>query len=260
MISLRTFYQSPSGTTSLVLLHAFPLSSAMWEGAASVIARQSPDSSIILADFPGFGDAPSIKDWTLAAAMEDLHSKLTAEEILNPVIGGLSMGGYAAFAYYRLHLNELRALILTDTKPSADTEEGKKGREVFALDAEKRGAEAVYERMLPKLVSDSSKQRNPALFKTLKNWIASFSPEAIAAGLRALALRADSNDLLETIGCPTVVIAGENDAIIPSEEMKLFSEKIPDAQFVQIPDVGHLSALEDPEAWGEAVSKFLNRI
>jgi 3-oxoadipate enol-lactonase len=259
-MTLHTYYQSPSPGKNLVLLHAFPLSSAMWEKTVSIIKQQSPKTTIILADFPGFGDSPTTPDWTIAEAMGELHNELTAHEILNPIIAGLSMGGYAAFAYYRLYRNEVRALILSNTKPAADTEEAKKGREEYALDVEQRGAEAVYDRQLGKLISDISKQRNPELIPTLKNWIASFSPEAIATALRALALRDDSSDLVEDISCPTLLITGENDAIIPAEEMKTFSEKIPHSQFIDIPDVGHLSAVENPEAWAKVVSEFLNRL
>jgi len=260
MAELRTFYNPPSSDKTLVLIHAFPLSSEMWDEAASVIATRSPDFSIVLTDLPGFGNAPEKNGWTLSEEMRDLHAKLLEQNIRKPVIGGLSMGGYAAFAYYKLFPNEVRALVLSNTKASADSPEAKKGRDEFAADAEKRGAEAVYERMLPKLISDSSKEINPALVLKLKKWIAEFSPLAIATGLRALKVREDSTDLLEKISCPALIITGTDDAIIPPEEMKNFASKIPDARFIPMDRMGHLSAVESPEGWGEIVSAFLNEI
>jgi 3-oxoadipate enol-lactonase len=261
MAELRTFYQSSSSDKTLVLIHAFPLSSEMWEETASEIGARSPDFSILLADLPGFGNAPEKKVWTLSEEMSELHSKLLSLGIRKPVIGGLSMGGYAAFAYYKLFPNEVRALVLSNTKPAADSPEAKKGRDEFAVDAEMRGAEAVYDRLLLKLVfSDSSKGKDPTLIPKLKKWIAQFSPTAIAAGLRALKAREDSSELLEKISCPTLVIVGVEDVIIPAEEMKTFSAKIHDARYVPMDRVGHLSAVESPEGWGEIVSAFLNEL
>jgi 3-oxoadipate enol-lactonase len=258
MIALHTFYQSTINKKTLVLLHAFPLSSAMWERAARIIMDSAPEVSIICADFPGFGTAPVEQQWTLTEGMIDLDIKLIDQGITMPVIGGLSMGGYAVFAYYRLFPNKVKAIVLSNTKPDPDSQEAKMAREEYALDVEQRGVEAVYERQLDKLISGSSRLRNPSLIPTLKKWIESFSPEAIATCLRTLAVRDDSTDLLEKINCPTFVIAGEKDIIIPSQEMQSFSKKIPLSQYIQLSDVGHLSALENPEVWGKAVSEFLN--
>jgi pimeloyl-ACP methyl ester carboxylesterase len=260
MISLYTFYRSPSEERSLVLLHAFPLSSEMWEKSAALISTIAPNYSIVLADFPGFGHAPLNTSWTLNEAMADLHQKVNAQGIFKPLIGGLSMGGYAAFSYYRLYPADVSALILSNTKPAADSDEGKKDREEFARDVEMRGVDAVYERMLPKLISETSKAGNPLLLPTLKKWIGSSTADAIAACLRTLAARDDSDDLLGKISCPTLAITGEHDAIIPSEEMGKFSEKIRRSQFVQLTGAGHLSAVEDPEAWANAVGTFLNTL
>lgn len=257
MISLRTFYSHKKNLHSLVLLHAFPLSSIMYDRAAAVIAEHAPTYNIILVDFPGFGSASVESKWTLAEAMVELHGKLDELGIVEPVIAGLSMGGYAALAYYRLYQNEVKALILSNTKAAADDEKAKKGREEFALDVEARGAQAVFDRMLEKLISDTSK-KNPELIPKLKQWIESASPAAIAAALRALALRNDSTDLLPVIFCPTLLITGEDDAIIPLEEMEMMSVEINGSKFVSFTKAGHLTALEDPVKWGSIVSSFLN--
>ncbi|MDP4220012.1 MAG: alpha/beta hydrolase [Bacteroidota bacterium] len=260
MITLRTFYSSPENKHTLVLLHAFPLSSAMWDSAAAVISTNAPAFNILLVDFPGFGNPEPEKQWTLGEAMVELHDQLNSTGIVDPVLGGLSMGGYAAFAYYRLYQNEVKALILSNTKADADTDEGKKGREEFALDAEARGAQAVYDRLLDKLVSASSKKNDPALVPKLKEWISSFTAKSFAMCLRALALRFDSSDLLPTISCPTLVITGDDDAIIPHEDMEAMAAKIKSAKFVSFTKSGHLTAVEYPEKWGVVVSSFLNVI
>ncbi|MEP7234963.1 MAG: alpha/beta hydrolase, partial [Ignavibacteriota bacterium] len=223
MISLRTYYTAPTNRHSLVLIHAFPLTGSMWLDAAKIISEHAPAYNIIIVDLPGFGDSPVEESWTVAAAMVELHNKLNADGIVEPIIAGLSMGGYAAMAYYRLYFNEVKALILSNTKAAADTPDAKNGREEFAQDVEARGYEAVYERMLEKLVSQTAKKKDPDLIGKLKEWISSSSPQAIASALRALALRDDSIDLLSAISCPTLLITGEDDALIPFEEMEAMS-------------------------------------
>jgi 3-oxoadipate enol-lactonase len=190
--------------------------------------------------------------------MVDLHHHLRKENILEPVIAGLSMGGYAALAYYRLYHNDVKALILSNTKAAADTPEGKTGREEFAKDVESRGHEAVYERMLPKLVSESAKRKDSDLIPKLKRWIASSTPLSIAACLRALAVRDDSSDLLPAISCPTLLVTGEDDGIIASEEMEQMASQITGSKFISFIKGGHLTVVEDPEKWGSVTSSFLN--
>jgi len=230
----------------------------MWKAAAKTISEHAPSFNIVLVDLPGFGNSPVEKEWTFGAAMVELHHKLREEGIIEPVIGGLSMGGYAAFAYYRLYQNEVKALILSNTKAAADTSEGKKGREEFAQDVEARGHEAVYERMLAKLISDAAKKKNAGLIPELKEWISSTTPEAIAACLRALALRDDSTDLLPAISCPTLLVTGEDDALVPSEEMERMAPQIKGSKFISFIKGGHITAVEDPEKWGSIAGSFLN--
>ncbi len=259
MITLRTFYSAPQNKHSLVLLHAFPLSSLMFESAAAIIAEHAPSYNIILVDLPGFGDAPFQKEWTLAEAMVELHGKLNEIGIAEAVIGGLSMGGYAAFAYYRLYFNQVKALILSNTKADADSDEAKKGREDYAKDLENRGIEEAYEK-LPTLVSNSSMKNDPNLIPKLKHWVASYTPAAIAAGSRALAQRDESSDLLEKISCPTLLITGEDDALIKDEVMQAMAAKIKGAKYISFTKSGHLTAVEYPDKWGSVVSSFLNVI
>jgi 3-oxoadipate enol-lactonase len=231
----------------------------MFETAAAIIAVNAPSYNIILVDFPGFGEAPFEKKWTLGEAMVELHGKLNEIGVVEPVIAGLSMGGYAAFAYYRLYHNQVKALILSNTKAEADSDDAKKGREEYAKDLEKRGAEAAYEK-LSTLVAESSIKNDANLIPKLKRWIASFTPAAIAAGSRALAQRDESSDLLETISCPTLLITGEDDALIKDEVMQEMAAKIKGSKFISFTRSGHLTAVEFPDKWGSVVSSFLNVI
>lgn len=257
MVTLLPFAGITPASKSLVLIHAFPLSSEMYKNAASEIHTLLPDYNIILVDLPGFGSAPVRESWTLSEAMQELHKKLNEIGITNPAIGGTSMGGYAALAYYRLYLNEVSALILSNTKAEADTDDAKSSREEFAKDVEARGYEAVYMRMLNKLTARSTVQKHPETLDTLRTMISSASPAAIAAALRAMALREDSLELLHTITTPTLVITGSGDELIAPAISKAMADAIPNSHFHQIEGVGHLTPLEAQKEWAQVVADYL---
>ena len=82
-------------------------------------------------------------------------------------------------------------------------------------------------------------------------------PAGIAAASRGMALRADSTDLLTTITCPTLVVVGEYDGLTPPAVAQAYASSIPGAQVNMIPLAGHLSNLEQPDAFLEAVRPFL---
>jgi 3-oxoadipate enol-lactonase len=88
--------------------------------------------------------------------------------------------------------------------------------------------------------------------------IADSSGEAAAYAVMALRDRMDFSSMLHRMTCPALVVAGTNDAIIRLEESRAVAENIPGGQFVEIPNSGHLSNLENPEAYNAALLSFLS--
>jgi pimeloyl-ACP methyl ester carboxylesterase len=82
-------------------------------------------------------------------------------------------------------------------------------------------------------------------------------PAGIAAAALGMAARPDCTDLLAQIDVPTLLICGQDDQITPPAEMQKMAEAIPQSQFVQIPNAGHLSPLENPDAVNGAINRFL---
>jgi len=86
------------------------------------------------------------------------------------------------------------------------------------------------------------------------------SPQGVAAALRGMAQRHDFTGDLPRISVPTLVIVGQHDAISTVDEMRGVAQAIGESEFVVIPDAGHMTPVENPAAFNEAIVQFLTRV
>jgi len=256
MLHSRFLPAADKGQHFVVLLHAFPFSSDMWERMAAHLQSLRDDTALLLIDFPGFGES-GIETWSMESVSSDIRATIERHTKSKVVLAGLSMGGYAAFAFYRANPGLVRALVLSNTKAAADTDEEKKGRDVFAADALQRGPEAAIDRLYSKFVTEKT---DPEIAIDIRNWIMECKPEAIAEALRAMGGRSDSRDLLPLITIPSLVIASDGDQMMRTTTMREMARALEDSTFVEIQDAAHLSAVERPVEWAEAIESFLDRL
>jgi pimeloyl-ACP methyl ester carboxylesterase len=180
--------------------------------------------------------------------------------IAQAVFVGLSMGGYTLFSIYRHCSDRVKAMVLADTRVQADSEEGKAGRHSMAEVAFSEGASAIAEIMLPKLLAPSTIQHRPEIVEEVRQMILQTSTAGIVVDLVAMAARPDSTDLLPTIACPTLIIVGEDDQATPLAESQFMADRISGSTLVTIPEAGHLSNLEQPDAFTHALESCLENI
>jgi 3-oxoadipate enol-lactonase len=257
MVNLNFVRRGSGSGATLILLHAFPFSSKMWEELISSLSDL--DISIATIDLPGFGNTPNA-EWTMSSIANSLHHAITLNKIYRPVLCGLSMGGYLALSYCSEYPNTLAGLILADTKSAADPEAVKQDREKFAQDAMKRGAIAAIERNLAKMTSESTKTNTPEIAEQIKTWMLEADPEATANALRAMAQRPDTTGILSSIYIPVLLIVGEEDPVTPPAEMEKMAALLPNATLIRIPNASHMSVNEKPEEFAAAVREYLNVI
>ena len=252
--------------STIVFLHAFPLNQSMWRPQ---VAEFAPTHRVITPDWPGFGARPiemlphgRVGMDGYAASVCQLLDQLKIE---SAHICGLSMGGYAAFALYRLAPERVRSLILCDTRASADSSEVREGRlamaKIIAENGE-QGIERLIESMLPRLLGETTLASNPSLVEEIREMMRLSRPEGVIAAIHAIAERLDSSDLLELIGqkrvCTTIIV-GREDRITPPAEMREMAERIDGATLVTIEEAGHLPNLERSGEFNEAIREALRR-
>ena len=239
--------------TALLLVHAFPLDASMWDGEIEALGAEA---EVLAPSLPGFGGTSSAGDVLSMEAMADfLSGQLDEAGVDRAVVCGLSMGGYAAFELFRRHRGRVAGLVLADTRAEADDEAGRQKRQALAEKVRAEGS-GVLADAPPPLLSEGA---DPALWDHVKEIIRRQPGEAIAAASLGMASRPDSTATLSTIDVPTTVIVGSADTLTPPPMSEAMAEAIPGAELVLLEGAGHLSNLEDPEGFTNAVRSLLRR-
>jgi pimeloyl-ACP methyl ester carboxylesterase len=197
----------------------------------------------------------------MAIYADDLAALLDALGVERAVLCGLSMGGYVAFEFLRRWRARVAALVLVDTRAEPDGAEAKRARDVAAAQAREKGAAAIADAMLPKMLSTASVRDKPGLAERVRALMAATPVAGIVGALGAMRDRPDSTTLLPSLGdVPTLVLAGSDDEITPSAAAAAMAAAIPGARLVEIAGAGHLATLEEPSATTEALRTFLSRL
>ena len=249
-------YTDTAAGPTLVLLHAFPLDREMWRPQLAALAGTA---RVLAVDLPGFGKTPlPAEPWSVDSAADAVAGLLDVLGLTGRVVvGGLSMGGYVAMAFARRLADRLAGLILADTRAEPDDDAAKGNREKMIATAKKDGAAAVVEAMLPKLLSDATRTGSPAVVENVRAIGTRQTAEGVAAGLAALRDRPDAGPGLDQLSVPVLVIVGEHDAVTPPTLASAMAGRVYGSEQVTIPNAGHLSNLENPEAFNAAVARFL---
>jgi 3-oxoadipate enol-lactonase len=254
-----SYYETGSGAP-LVLLHGFPLDHTMWRAQIEVL---SSVCHVIAPDLRGFGQS------SLAAgdAEQGLDMRRYADDVVAvldhlgvrqpAILCGFSMGGYVLWQFVHEYPHRVRAIVLCDTKAAADSDEVRSARLAGAEEVLHSGAGPIAEGMLPKLLAQATLANRPDVVEEISSIIRRTAPEAIAAAGRGMARRPDVRADLLGIRMPTLVIVGAEDGISPPEEMREIAEALPVSAFVEVPNAGHMSPVENPDAVSEALRRFV---
>jgi pimeloyl-ACP methyl ester carboxylesterase len=177
------------------------------------------------------------------------------------VLAGLSMGGYVAMAFLRRHPGRVAALVLADTKATADPPAAAANRERIAEEVVAAGSSAqLGEELLPKLLGSTTRETKPLVVGRVRAMVETAPPGAVAWAQRAMAARPDSTADLRAAGVPALVVVGAQDEITAVADAEAMVAALPDAQLVLLHDAGHLSSMEAPDAFNAAVLEFLARL
>jgi len=241
-------------TLGLLVLHAFPLDSDMWDQQVTTLS--SDTLPVVAVDLPGFGrSAQAEPEGWMDNAADHADAALGGTGIDRVVVCGLSMGGYVALAYLRRHREKVAGLILANTRADADDDAAKERRQGLADRLRSEGN--FLADSPPPLLSDNA---SPEVRERVSTIIRRQDPEGIARGSLAMAHRADSRGDLAGIDVPTLIITSSADSLISPDLSKEMADAIPNARLETIEGAGHLSNLEKPDEFNTLVESFIKQI
>ena len=251
---LELAYDDAGSGTPLLFIHGWPHDRSLWSAQVSGLPTLA---RCIAPDLRGFGGSTVAGPWTIDQCADDLDAFLERLDIPQAVICGLSMGGYVALSMLRRHRSRVRALILTSTRATADTDEGRAKRMRLVDFVTEHGVDALAGRQLKAMVGATTFSSRLDVLEALRSMMARAPRDGVVGGLHAMAGRRDSTDLLAGIDKPTLVVSGSEDTFTPPDEMHRLADQIPHSRFESISGAGHACPYERPAAFNHVVAEFL---
>jgi pimeloyl-ACP methyl ester carboxylesterase len=169
---------------------------------------------------------------------------------------GLSMGGYIAYAILRAAPERVARLALLDTGSRADMPEQSERRKAQVEIALSGRFAEIHDLQWPQFVH-ANRHGDEALRRIVRTMAEETGPDAFARQQRAIMTRRDSRPDLPKIKCPTLVLVGEGDTLTPLKLSEEIVSLIPGSRLVVVPDCGHLSTIERPEAVNRALVEWM---
>jgi pimeloyl-ACP methyl ester carboxylesterase len=241
--------------TPLVLLHGYPFDHTVWQQ----VLRQLPgDLPIVAPDLPGFGREPvAAGEPSIDILAEFIQQLLVRRNVDKAIVAGFSMGGYVALGLLEKYPERVAALALINSQPFADSDEVRAGRRTMIERVRREGAEAAAKAALLKLFAPG-KASDPTLSGYAQRGAQAAGVAGITWALEAMARRPDRAAILQTMQAPLLIVHSAQDQFIPVERIREFARNHPAATYVEVPESGHCTPLENPEAIARALTQFVS--
>lgn len=258
---MLTYHRTgPGGSCPLLLLHALPLDSSMWNR----VVAQLEDIDVLTVDAPGFGSSPTgaeiDEEFGADAPSLDTYARAIARDledmgIERVIVGGLSMGGPVAVALSRLAPDKVAGLALMDTNIAADSDEARQNRRAAITKADSGDISSVLS-MADTMTAQKTKDDRRKVYCGLKDQLAQVNAASLAWIQRAMANREDQRDAVKV---PVLLVRGEEDASCTEEMMEDLAQRY-GAEVHTIPGAGHFTAVETPKSLARLLREFYDDI
>ncbi|MFE6940106.1 alpha/beta fold hydrolase [Streptomyces chartreusis] len=244
-----------SSSVPLVLVHGHPFDRTMW---APQIGTFSAARRVVAPDLRGYGASPVVPGITpLSVFAADIEALLDDLEVDTFVLGGLSMGGQIVMECYARFPDRIRGLVLADTFPAAETEDGRRTRAAMADRLLREGMRGYADEVLELMVAPYASAEVKA---HVHGMMTATPPEGAAAALRGRAERPDYRELLTRVTVPALVVVGADDTYTPVPDAEAMHAALPHSTLRVIEGAAHMPNLERPREFDEALAAFLEHV
>ncbi|QFT89277.1 Dihydrolipoyllysine-residue acetyltransferase component of acetoin cleaving system [Bacillus sp. THAF10] len=249
-------YEDQGVGHAIVLLHGFCGSHEYWK---YVIDELEDRYRIIAVDLRGHGDsAVAENEFTIEDMADDVKVLLESLEIEEATVIGHSLGGYVALQLAKNNPALINGLGLVHSTPHSDNEEAKEGREKGKRRILDEGMENFLDDLVPKLFSPENLETHKGEVEFTKVLGLKTKPQGAIGALNAMKNRRDMIPFLKDYQGKLLLVAGENDQIIPKE--KTFVKEGNHVTKRLLEDSGHMSMLEEPKQLIETIRDFIKSL
>lgn len=251
-------YEVAGNGPPVVLLHPFPTNRDFW---AEIAPHLSHRYRLIIPDLRAHGRSEVGKPpATMEKHVVDVLRLLEREQVGRAVFCGVSIGGYILMEFLRQARERVQALVLANTRASADTAEGRAARMKSVEQVRTHGPSGFLDEMLLKLMGKSTREARPDIAARARAMMALMKAEGIEAAQEGMAARPDSSATLKGLQIPTLLIGGEEDVLTPPSETEHMQRLLPQSRMVIIPKAGHYVAMEHPQEFTKLLRGFLDEV
>ena len=249
------YYDSGTGRP-LVLLHSFGHNKTMWFPQLTYFLERG--YRVVAPDMPGHGDSSfDAAQHSVDRIAESYIELLDTLGLQGVVLCGISMGGYVALRMWARKPELIGALVLSNTKAEADSEEIIARRRAQISSIRENGLAAFIHTGAPKRLAPQTLQKRPWVLDCITMMNFTVSADANAATLDAMARKEDDTATLGSITVPTLITTGSEDGFIPKTSARVLAEGIQHSRSYVIQDTGHVSSLENPTEYNRVMDEFL---
>jgi pimeloyl-ACP methyl ester carboxylesterase len=248
------YVPSGQGDTTLVFLHPVGLRGEMWSAAAAALGDHA---RCLVIDLPGHGEselpARPLRMPDMIAAVHGIINAVAGEKV---VLVGCSMGSAIAAAVAAEHADRVAGLVLSSgSYARAPDRHASLTRRVAEA---RRGMPGLLDSTLSRWFAPEFAAAHPDVYATVRAWLLSGDP-IVHAWCWEILRDFEYVPVAPMIKAPTLVIAGGRDQSAKPPAVKALADAIANAEYAEIVGAGHLSALEQPDAFAGLVADFLGR-
>jgi 3-oxoadipate enol-lactonase len=249
--SKLSYIDTGKGNKTLLFIHGFCGSHEYW---SDIIAELKDEYRVVAVDLRGHGSSEEIgKSFSIEDMAADIASFLEELKIGQVYMFGHSLGGYVTLAFAERFPGKLSGFSLIHSTAFPDDEAGKEGRLKSVEKIEMDGITAFIDGLVPKLFAHSD---DPNIEHTKEIGYKTSESGAIGS-LHAMRNRTDRNHVLKDTKLPVLLVAGEQDKVIPAE--KTFSVKGSHINEVILEGSGHMGMLEAPNRLIEEIIRYVEK-
>lgn len=246
---------------TIILLHGYLETMNVWN---ELVERLKDKYRVIIIDMPGHGltdSAPAGTDGRCVNTMEfcaDLVKALMDKcNIEKAVIGGHSMGGYAAGIFCKKYSERAEKIIIFNSNPYADNPEKQEDRK-REIDVIRNGKlESLASICIPKMFMDINlRNYDDKVMETIE-LCGMHNPEGIIASIIGMQERYDIQDVYDNPAVPILIFEGDNDRFMNIEDVRKMIERFPKIKHCLLENTGHCSFIEAEEKVYQQMCEFI---